>query len=230
MPGGPPPLPKIAYPAWLERTAVMPAPALGSGGPGLPGSKANPLTAAQAQALFSELAANPKIPFDFPDDGCYARAHLMCLLMQRKGVDSGKAWNYGHKFEQDPARGDICTLRVETRHHPKGAVTWRYHVAPVVYVQDSSGRPARFVIDPSIDKNGPIDAREWQDRQGDGQARLEFSGPEIYYKTPDALLDGTRVRPTVEHDTPNYEKTFSTLADKTRERDRRKAMYPALFQ
>jgi hypothetical protein len=225
MAGGPPPLPLIPYPSWLGNpgASTPPAPALGTGGPGAPGSATNPLTKAQADALFAEMAGQAYIPFNFPDDGCYARAHEMCRLMQQKGIECGKAWNYGRDFESGAA-----TLKVTTPVHPSGEVGWRYHVAPVIYVQDSAGHPARMVIDPSVAKE-PIDAREWKDIQSDDKSRLEFSGADAFYKTPDALPDGTKVTPYVEKD-DDYSKTTSVLTEKTAERDERKRLYPDLFK
>jgi glutaminase-like protein len=227
MSGGPPPLPLIPYPAWIGQPlappAPPPAPALGTGGPGAPGSSGNPLTLAQAEALFKELAALPHIPFNFPDDGCYARAHEMCRIMQGKGIDCGKAWNYGSQFESGNS-----TLKVSTPYHPDGAVTWRYHVAPVIYVQDSAGHPARMVLDPSTTK-GPTDAREWKDIQSDPASRLEFSDAKPFYKTPDALPDGTKVTPRVSLD-DDYSKTKQVLTERSADRDERKRLYPDLYK
>jgi hypothetical protein len=190
----------------------------------MPGSKTNPLTLAQAEALFADMASHAYIPFNYPDDGCYARAHEMCRLMQAKGVECGKAWNYGNDFENGTP-----TLKVDTPRHPSGAVTWRYHVAPMVFVQDSAGNAARFVIDPSVSK-GPIDAREWKDLQTDTKSRLEFSDASAYYKTPDALADGTKVAtPYVEKDT-DYSKTNKILTEKSAERDERMRLRPDLFK
>jgi hypothetical protein len=226
MPGGPPPLPLIPLPVWLGQPLGLgapPPPALGTGGTGTPGSATNPLTLAQAQALFSEMAATPYIPFNFPDDGCYARAHEMCRLMKDKGVECGKAWNYGNDFENGTS-----TLKVTTPNHPSGEVGWRYHVAPVIYVQDSAGHAARMVIDPSVAKE-PIDAREWKDLQSDTKSRLEFSDATPFFKTPDALADGTKVTPHIQKD-DDYSQTKAVLAEKSAERDERKRLYPDLFK
>jgi Glutaminase len=226
MAGGPPPLPFVPYPSWLGQLlglAPPPPPALGTGGTGTPGSATNPLTMAQAEALFAEMAGQAYIPFNYPDDGCYARAHEMCRLMQAKGVECGKAWNYGNDFENGTP-----TLKVTTPVHPSGEVNWRYHVAPVVYVQDSAGHAARMVIDPSVAKQ-PIDAREWQDLQSDTKSRLEFSDSTPFFKTPDAAADGTKLTPYVQKD-DDYSQTKSVLTEKSAERDERKRLYPDLFK
>jgi hypothetical protein len=102
------------------------------------------LTQKEAAALFQEFASNPEIPFGYPLDGCYARAHKMVMLMEKKGIISGKAW----------VTGDIL---VDTS---MGVAEWGYHVAPVVLVQEKNG-PAPYVIDPSL-SNSIIPFSEWK--------------------------------------------------------------------
>lgn len=93
------------------------------------------LSKKDAEKIFHELASNPNIPFGYPLDGCYARAHKMVQLMEEKGIISGKAW----------VRGDIY---VDSK---LGEINWVYHVAPVVLVQEKNG-PVPYVIDPSLSK------------------------------------------------------------------------------
>lgn len=55
-----------------------------------------------AQQLFKEAAAKTHIPFKYPEDGCYARAHEMAILLEHKCIKTGKVF----------IEGD---LRVETK-------------------------------------------------------------------------------------------------------------------
>ncbi len=80
------------------------------------------------QELFDQLANHPRIPFKFPDDGCYARAHKMSLLLEQRGIITIKSFVIGD-------------LRVETPNHPRGWVEWWYHVAPALYVKDIKPTP-----------------------------------------------------------------------------------------
>lgn len=98
------------------------------------------------QELFGWLRSQKHIPFEYPEDGCYARAHEMARLLESKGVIAGKAF----------IEGD---LRVETKNSPKGYVEWWYHVAPVVNVR-VDGQLKAYVIDPSI-FDRPVPAEEW---------------------------------------------------------------------
>jgi hypothetical protein len=99
-----------------------------------------------ANELFQRIANAPHIPFRYPDDGCYARAHEMTRILQQANVISAKVF----------LEGD---LRVETRNSPAGAVTWWYHVAPIIKV-NRGGVIVDMVFDPSIFSR-PVTLAEW---------------------------------------------------------------------
>src|SRR5262245_65024522 len=44
------------------------------------------LSEQDAERLFAELAANNNIPFDYPIDCCFSRAHSMCRVIEQKGI------------------------------------------------------------------------------------------------------------------------------------------------
>ncbi|MFC1835098.1 protein-glutamine glutaminase family protein, partial [Thermodesulfobacteriota bacterium] len=63
------------------------------------------VTPAKAKSLFEKAKgkscdprgiAEPCIPFVYPKDGCWVRAHEMCRLMMEDGVEPGKVWIYAH--------------------------------------------------------------------------------------------------------------------------------------
>ncbi|MFW9844621.1 MAG: protein-glutamine glutaminase family protein, partial [Candidatus Thorarchaeota archaeon] len=124
-----------------------------------------PVSEDRAMELFNEMKAltcapcNPQapcIPFNYPDDGCYARAHEMCRLMSAEGPR--KVWIYG-------------TLRVPSVNYPYCIVPWSWHVAPTLTVTTSGGDATR-VIDPSL-CDGPVSPESWKGLQGDPDAELE---------------------------------------------------------
>ncbi|HYT87982.1 MAG TPA: protein-glutamine glutaminase family protein, partial [Gemmataceae bacterium] len=93
-------------PAFPFAAAVAGPPAAG----GLPPPGAPPMAAAsivtpaRAQALFNLVNAQtcnalapavPCIPFLYPDDGCWGRAHEMCRLIIGQGETPEKVWIYG---------------------------------------------------------------------------------------------------------------------------------------
>ncbi len=131
---------------------------LGGGLPAVPSPK-GPLTPEEAQRLFDEMAAQPDIAFRYPQDGCYARAHLMAQRMQAQGVTPGKVWTFSGDPHSDP-------LWVSTSNAPGGKVEWGYHVAPTVPVQGADGVVRNMVVDPSLFDH-PVTIEEWRDAQHD---------------------------------------------------------------
>jgi Glutaminase len=120
-------------------------------------SPAVSVTLAQAQQMFDLVspkiccpatAAAPCIPFNYPDDGCWARAHEMCRLMIAAGITPNKVWIFGN-------------LRAASQNNPNCQVLWGWHVAPTLSVGAET-----YVIDPSL-FNGPVTQATWAGVQGD---------------------------------------------------------------
>lgn len=122
----------------------------------------------RAQQVFNAMAATtcnpltvpaPCIPFLYPDDGCWARAHEMCRLMIGMGLSPDKVWIRG-------------TLRVNTRNNPSCFVRWGWHVAPTLCVRGPRWfQTRRMVIDPSLFTT-PVSRATWKSVQGDPSATL----------------------------------------------------------
>lgn len=89
-----------------------------------------------ALKIFQEMTAQRKIPFGFPEDGCYARAHEMSFQLDKQSIHTGKVFATGR-------------FRVDNGKAAKGVITWGFHVAPFFLVDDGKvKRP--WVIDPSL--------------------------------------------------------------------------------
>ena len=119
------------------------------------------VTLAVATQLFNELstakftssAGNEfEIPFSYPIDGCYARAHRMAELLTEKGYANEKSF----------AVAQSRRLRVPSNKAgdvPIGAapvVQWGYHVAPVITLDTDE----KYVIDPSMFST-PVPLATW---------------------------------------------------------------------
>ncbi len=107
-----------------------------------------------ANAFFSRLRRQPHIPFQYPANGCSGRAQEMCRLIERHLDPSpknvvAKVWNIG----------DGSLLTVKTENNPDCAVSWFYHVAPVV----KAGKKL-LVIDPSLFEK-PVTVAKWHSVQ-----------------------------------------------------------------
>jgi hypothetical protein len=141
-----------------------------------PASPASDPTPQQAQQLFDLVngkiccpgsASAPCIPFLYPDDGCWARAHEMCRLIIAAGVQPAKVWIYGN-------------LNAATHNNPACHVNWGWHVAPTLPV-NVGGSMETWVIDPSL-FNGPVRQDMWGSVQGDPSAVLEASDASVYHR------------------------------------------------
>ena len=147
------------------------------------------LTEAQAQQAFDGFKARGDIPWNYPNDCCYNRAHVMAQALQAKGIDVGKVWNYA------PSDG---ALRVDTPNDPNGFVEWGYHVAPTVPVQGPDGKVQIMVFDPSI-ADQPITPAQWKDMQGQVDSKLVLTTAAPYYRSEDGRVAPTPDATEVEH-------------------------------
>ena len=109
----------------------------------------------------------PCIPFLYPDDGCWARAHEMCRLMINMGLSPRKVWIQG-------------SLHVSTKNNPTCSVYWGWHVAPTLCVRcPYIFLTQRMVIDPSLFTT-PVSEATWKGVQGDPMATLTDSDASDY--------------------------------------------------
>ena len=150
----------------------------------------------RAQELFDLCAATtcdpltvppPCIPFLYPDDGCWARAHQMCRIMIDAGAYPRKQWIDG-------------VLIAATVNNPNCFVRWGWHVAPTLCVRTSWLGHEELVLDPSLFTT-PVSPATWMSVQGDPMATLSTSSYLLFARTPGYYLDLT------------YVKTNSALAD-----------------
>lgn len=116
------------------------------------------VTHSEAKNFFSRVRHQPHIPFQYPLNGCWARAHEMARLIEsyfdpdpRDVV--AKIWNFGPR------------LSVKTGNNPFCEVEWRYHVAPVVKIGKNPLEDL-LVIDPALFEE-PVPVDTWRCRQSD---------------------------------------------------------------
>ena len=156
------------------------------------GSASPTLSQAQAKALFNELKANPNIPFDYPVDCCYSRAHSMCGMMKARGIECRKYWLYNKNFDNPKlSTSDLKPKKADgsrvTFPDPSGMgqpVKWVYHVAPLVKVKMADGSIEDRVMDPSI-ADGPVTKAQWRKIQGDPVGAYDHeSDSDAYFTEP----------------------------------------------
>lgn len=101
----------------------------------------------QIQDIFKILSNKSHIPYKRNKQGCEARALAMALIMDSMCLKSVKAFVNGPIYLQNPK------------------ITWRIHVAPILYVETKNQKLIPYIIDPSIyDKAVPL--HEWASKLG----------------------------------------------------------------
>lgn len=137
-----------------------------------------PISSTKARQVFDALSLlscepvtvpAPCIPFRYPDDGCWGRAHEMCRLMTGMSVRSRKVWIQGW-------------LTTPTKNHPSCEVHWGWHVAPTVRVRSWWFLPfgSTRVVDPAL-FTAVVSQTTWKGVQGDPNATLTGSSRHIFY-------------------------------------------------
>jgi len=137
------------------------------------------MSAGKAQQIFDAMNATscnpltvpaPCIPFLYPDDGCWARAHEMCRLMLNLGTTPRKVWIQAS-----------TRLHVNTKNNPACFVEWSWHVAPTLCVRGPSFfQTQEMVIDPALFTT-PVSKATWKGVQGDPGASLTDTDASIYW-------------------------------------------------
>jgi hypothetical protein len=151
------------------------------------------ISLAEAARLFSALGQSTfltstgtiaPVPFHYPPDGCYDRAHVMAAILTQMGYASEKL------FAVSRASSGIAGLHVATEYaadvppHAQPAVTWWYHVAPVIRVSaGTQGESAEMVLDPSM-MDRPVPINDWTGQMSGGTfSRLTLSQLESELQT-----------------------------------------------
>jgi hypothetical protein len=144
------------------------------------------MTQAEAQSLMDEFKKNPDIPFDYPVDCCYARAAVMTDEMEKKGFASDKLWSQGNFA---PRKADGKPVVFPGADGQDAAVTWNYHVAPLVKVDQPGGGVEQRVLDPSL-SDRPLSVDEWKALCGPASGTVDKVTPPNGDLPFDPLTDG----------------------------------------
>lgn len=99
-----------------------------------------------------------RIPWLYPDNGCHTRAALARRLVEDQ---------WGYRVAKVFLFGD---LKLTTPYHPRGKVSFGWHVAIAGRVDDTV-----YVIDPSVEASRPLALTEWQTRLTGKPERTRFA-------------------------------------------------------
>ncbi len=106
----------------------------------------------QCCALPGPYTIDHCISFQYCQDGCYARAHKMCWVINNK-------YKYGTKKIFSFANAGSDELCVQGQKWGGCCINWWYHVAPLVTIQTITG-PKAYVFDPAM-FNQPVLLATW---------------------------------------------------------------------
>lgn len=153
------------------------------------------LSEKDVQKYFKKMKSQKHIPFGYPEDGCYARAQEMSMILEKNGVITGKVF----------IEGD---LRVKTDNSPKGYVEWWYHVAPIVFVKKGN-KIGPYVLDPSLFKKAvPLD--EWVKIQTKHKPKQK---KDVYFTKRFNYTPGEKTLDLKDYDAYNIESGKSMMKD-----------------
>lgn len=92
------------------------------------------------------------ITFQYCPDGCYARAHRMCWIINNR-------YKYGTKKVFSFANSGSDRLCVQAQKWGGCCIRWWYHVAPLVTIKTPTG-PKAYVFDPAM-FDQPVTLATW---------------------------------------------------------------------
>ncbi len=117
-----------------------------------------PISLLECVEIFASFANREG--FDYYEEGCYARAHVMCRFLEDQGIAPAKIWAFadiehvGELIFVDP----LWSYVDEERGCHKG---WNYHVAVCLPVLLEGQGIQNVVLDPTI-MLGPATVQQWQ--------------------------------------------------------------------
>lgn len=106
----------------------------------------------QCCALPGPFTIDHCISFQYCQDGCYARAHKMCWILNNKyNYETHKIFSFAYPSSY--------TLSVQAQKWGGCCIRWWYHVAPLVNIKTPAGIKA-YVFDPAM-FNQPVLLATW---------------------------------------------------------------------
>jgi hypothetical protein len=107
------------------------------------------------------------IPFHYPPDGCYARAHRVEELLTEMGYASEKVFALAGSRPLRVRSPYADNPQLGQAGEPAPNVTWAWHVAPIIRVRDPQRGLVETVIDPSM-AGVPISLADWETLMTEG--------------------------------------------------------------
>lgn len=159
------------------------------------------VTLSEAREIFADMANERDIPFAFPADGCYGRAHFMIeRIAERYDIDL-------HLIQKVSIHGNLV-IKTEYNYQALGlgwndeTVGWGWHVAPLLDVEMEDGRIVPMVIDPSL-FDEPVPIRTWAAKMNNPDAMIAVRYRQ-WFRPADPFLDDETATQITEQDLNYY--------------------------
>ncbi len=107
--------------------------------------------------IFNSLHQINYIPFEFIEDGCYAQAHEISLVLEEFNIKSAKVFIM-------PTTDKLLYPKIQQAKLDKNFVGWKYHVAPLI-ISSFEGVEEFIVLDPTTG-NTPQTIEQWAKNMG----------------------------------------------------------------
>lgn len=136
--------------------------------------QANEIFTALSQASMPTTEGQAPIPFHYPPDGCYARAHRMEELLTEMGYASRKVFALAGRRPLRAASPYAQDAPPAGQPDAPPEVVWVWHVAPIITVRDPVRGLVETVVDPSL-ADHPISLTDWEGLMGDSRTFTRLS-------------------------------------------------------
>ncbi|MDQ7823308.1 MAG: protein-glutamine glutaminase family protein [Candidatus Eremiobacteraeota bacterium] len=134
-------------------------------------------TTSELNDLYRQIRDDKSIPWEFLGEGCYARGHVAADRLMKAGVNVGKLFA---KVDEKELDNPQSRLKAQNK-VSKGS--WWYHTAPFVMAKDdATGKVEGYVIDPSMNRERPMKAKEWVDAMWNKKFPIDVdvNHPDVY--------------------------------------------------
>jgi hypothetical protein len=122
------------------------------------------VTQSKFDQAFTVVKGIDYLPFDYPRDGCYARALYMSMELAAQGMESNEVFAFAKP-------GTALVL---------GATRWGWHVAPMLLVGTDEATAKHMVIDPAV-ASSPLAQDQWLAKLGKGPGTPADQAPDVVF-------------------------------------------------
>lgn len=107
----------------------------------------------ELKKIVSDLRFRYELALEFAEEGCFARAHLLAQMFEKKGINVGKFFAIAELDSFQVALGPLNKIE-----------HWTYHVAPFVWAHNPETDLTEMKIIDFVLFDGPVSALEWEER------------------------------------------------------------------